>query len=104
MLSRRERYAAVPFFWTRHYDISIDYVGHAAAWDRIEQDGDTRAHDVALRLQKHGRTLAVVTIFRGRESLEAELAMEQDRPKLRRRSQRCARQRTGMPAGRRSQH
>ena len=76
MLGRRERYAAVPFFWTRHYDISIDYVGHAAAWDRVEQKGDPSAHDVALRFRKGGRTLAVATIFRGRESLEAELAME----------------------------
>jgi hypothetical protein len=56
--------------------VSIDYVGHAAGWDRIIQDGDPGAHDVALRFQKGGRTLAVATIFRGRESLLAELAMQ----------------------------
>jgi apoptosis-inducing factor 3 len=76
MLGRRERYTAVPFFWSQHYDISIDYVGHAAEWDNIDQDGDPAAHDVALRFRKGGRTLAVATIFRGRESLSAELAME----------------------------
>ena len=76
MLGRREPYTAVPFFWSQHYDISIDYVGHAAAWDDIDQDGDPAAHDVALRFRKGGRTLAVATIFRGRESLLAELAME----------------------------
>jgi len=76
MLGRRERYGAVPFFWTRHYDVSIDYVGHAAAWDHIQQSGDANAYDVALRLQKDGRTLALATISRSRESLEAELAME----------------------------
>jgi apoptosis-inducing factor 3 len=76
MLGRRERYTAVPFFWTQHYDVSIDYVGHAEQWNRIEQDGDIHAHDVALRFQKAGRTLAVATIFRGRESLAAEAAME----------------------------
>jgi NADPH-dependent 2,4-dienoyl-CoA reductase/sulfur reductase-like enzyme len=79
MLGRRERYAAVPFFWSQHYDVSIDYVGHAAAWERIDQDGDIAAHDVALRFRKEGRTLAVATIFRGRESLAAELAMERGR-------------------------
>ena len=72
MLGRRERYAAVPFFWSQHYDVSIDYVGHAAAWDEIDQDGDVSAHDAALRFRKAGRTLALATIFRGRESLLAE--------------------------------
>jgi apoptosis-inducing factor 3 len=79
MLGRRERFAQVPFFWTQHYDVSIDYVGHAAVWDSIELQGDPGARDVALRFRKNGRTLAVATIFRGRESLEAELAMEQGR-------------------------
>lgn len=77
MLGRRERFTAVPFFWTQQYDVSIDYVGHAASWDNIEQQGEPAARDVALRFRKGGRTLALATIFRGRESLETELAMEQ---------------------------
>jgi len=76
LLGRREPFATVPFFWTQQYDVSIDYVGHAAAWDSIDQQGDPGARDVALRFRKSGRTLALATIFRGRESLEAELAME----------------------------
>ena len=76
MLGRRERHAAVPFFWSQHYDVSIDYVGHAAAWDEIVQNVNANAHDVALRFRQAGRTLAVATIFRGRESLLAEAAME----------------------------
>jgi nitrite reductase/ring-hydroxylating ferredoxin subunit len=79
MLGRRERYAAVPFFWSQHYDVSIDYVGHANAWDEIVQDGDPNTHDAALRFRQAGRTLAVATIFRGRESLLAEAAMERGR-------------------------
>ena len=79
MLGRRERFTSVPFFWTQQYDVSIDYVGHAASWDNIEQQGDPGARDVALRFRKGGRTLALATVFRGRESLEAELAMEQGR-------------------------
>jgi NADPH-dependent 2,4-dienoyl-CoA reductase/sulfur reductase-like enzyme len=76
LLGRRERYTAVPFFWSQHYAVSIDYVGHAASWDEIEQRGDIGARDVALRFRKAGRTGAVATIFRGQESLLAELAME----------------------------
>jgi len=79
MLGQRERYKAVPFFWSQHYDVSIDYVGHAGAWDAIVQDGDPDAHDVALRFQQGGRVLAIATIFRGRESLLAEHEMEQGR-------------------------
>jgi NADPH-dependent 2,4-dienoyl-CoA reductase/sulfur reductase-like enzyme len=80
MLGRRERYTAVPFFWTTHYDVSIDYVGHAAAWDAIDQDGDPFTHDAAFRFRCDGRVRAVATIFRARESLEAELAMERAKP------------------------
>jgi NADPH-dependent 2,4-dienoyl-CoA reductase/sulfur reductase-like enzyme len=79
MLGRRERFAAVPFFWSQHYEVRIDYVGHAARWDSIEQQGEPRARDVVLRFRSGGRTSAVATIFRGRESLQAELAMEQGR-------------------------
>jgi NADPH-dependent 2,4-dienoyl-CoA reductase/sulfur reductase-like enzyme/nitrite reductase/ring-hydroxylating ferredoxin subunit len=76
MLGVVEPYVAAPFFWSQHYDVAVDYVGHATSWDEIVQDGDPGARDVALRYLKGGRTLAVATIFRARESLEAELAME----------------------------
>jgi apoptosis-inducing factor 3 len=79
MLGRREPFTAVPFFWTQHYDVTVDYVGHAVSWDRIDQDGDPRSRDAVFRFRKNGRTLAVSTIFRGRDSLEAELAMQQKR-------------------------
>ncbi|MGH8150151.1 MAG: FAD-dependent oxidoreductase, partial [Steroidobacteraceae bacterium] len=79
MLGRRERYTAVPFFWTQHYDVSVNYVGHAGAWDRIDQRGDVAGRDAALRFEKGGRTLAVATVFRDRESLAAEVAMERGR-------------------------
>ena len=79
MLGAGERYAAPPFFWTQHYDVSIDYVGHAVGWDRIAVDGDPAAHDVAMHFEKQGRAEAVATIFRGLVSLKAEAAMEQGR-------------------------
>jgi len=79
ILGRRERFAAVPFFWSQHYEVRIDYVGHAERWDNIEQHGEPSAQDVALRFRSGGRTLAVATISRGRESLQAELAMQQGR-------------------------
>lgn len=69
-------YDDVPFFWSAHYDVSINYVGHAEQWDTIEVTGDAFARDVAVRMKRGGRTLAVASIFRDTESLEAEVAME----------------------------
>jgi hypothetical protein len=51
-------------------------------WDKIDQDGDPAAHYLTLRFRKGGRTLAVATIFRGRESLAAELAKERGQAPL----------------------
>jgi NADPH-dependent 2,4-dienoyl-CoA reductase/sulfur reductase-like enzyme/nitrite reductase/ring-hydroxylating ferredoxin subunit len=76
MLGARERFRAVPFFWSQHYDATIRYVGHAERWDRIEVDGSLAAQDAAVRFMSNGRTLAVATVGRDRESLEAELMFE----------------------------
>jgi apoptosis-inducing factor 3 len=79
MLGQREPFDAVPFFWSQHYDVPINYVGHAEAWDEIAIDGDINARDCLLRYKSAGRVLAVASIYRDIASLEAELAMEQGR-------------------------
>jgi NADPH-dependent 2,4-dienoyl-CoA reductase/sulfur reductase-like enzyme/nitrite reductase/ring-hydroxylating ferredoxin subunit len=76
MLGARERFDQVPFFWSQHYDIAINYVGHAERWDKIDIDGDVRKKDCKVTYQRDGKTMAVVTIFRDLESLEAEAKME----------------------------
>jgi NADPH-dependent 2,4-dienoyl-CoA reductase/sulfur reductase-like enzyme/nitrite reductase/ring-hydroxylating ferredoxin subunit len=79
MLGTREAFDAVPFFWSQHYDVPINYVGHAEAWDAIDVDGDIMARDCLLRYKSKGRVLAVASIYRDVASLQAELAMEQGR-------------------------
>jgi len=76
MLGQREAFDAVPFFWSQHYDVPINYVGHAEQWDEIVVDGDINARDCLLRYRRKGRTLAVASIYRDVASLQAELAME----------------------------
>ena len=76
MLGQRERFDAVPFFWSQHYDVPINYVGHAEKWDEIAIDGDIAGRDCLLRYKRKGRVLAVASIYRDVASLEAELAME----------------------------
>ncbi|HMM91374.1 FAD-dependent oxidoreductase [Bradyrhizobium sp.] len=76
MLGQRQRFDAVPFFWSQHYDVPINYVGHAEKWDEITVDGDIAGRDCLLRYKQKGRVLAVASIYRDVASLEAELAME----------------------------
>lgn len=78
MMGQRERFTAVPFFWSQHYDVPISYVGHAENWDKIAVEGDIAGKDCVLRYKRQGRTLAVASIFRDCESLQAELAMERE--------------------------
>ncbi len=75
MLGQRERYTDVPFFWSTHYDITLNYVGHAEHWDRIEIDGSLQDHDCTLRYLTDDKVRAVLTLFRDRESLRAAIEM-----------------------------
>ena len=77
MLGGRQRFDAVPFFWSQHYDVPINYVGHAEAWDELSIDGDVAKRDCVVRYLGKGRVLAVASIYRDLESLGAEAAMEQ---------------------------
>jgi NADPH-dependent 2,4-dienoyl-CoA reductase/sulfur reductase-like enzyme len=76
MLGYREKFNAVPFFWSQHYDVPINYVGHAEKWDELTIEGDIAGKDCLLRFKRKGSTRAVASIFRDVESLQAEVAME----------------------------
>jgi len=78
MVGYREKFDAVPFFWSQHYDVPINYVGHAEKWDELTIEGDIVAKDCLLRYKLNGRLLAVASIFRDAESLQIEAAMEQE--------------------------
>jgi len=76
IVGHRAPFRDVPFFWSQHYDVSINYVGHADRWDAIQIDGSLEGHDASVRYRADGHVRAVATISRDRESLEAERAME----------------------------
>ena len=76
MIGLRTPFRSVPFFWSQHYDVPINYVGHAEKWDTIETDGDVMKRDCVVRYKSGGKVLAVASIYRDRDSLEAAAAME----------------------------
>jgi apoptosis-inducing factor 3 len=78
MLGSHEPFDAVPFFWSQHYDVPINYVGHAEKWDELVVEGDIVGKDGLVRMRRAGRTLAVASVFRDLENLEAEVSLEHD--------------------------
>jgi NADPH-dependent 2,4-dienoyl-CoA reductase/sulfur reductase-like enzyme len=78
ILGRRERFDAVPFFWTEQYEFSLAYVGHAERFDKAEIEGqlDAEEHDCTITYSRGGKKLAVALVHRDLEGLRAELEFE----------------------------
>jgi len=78
ILGLRQPFTVVPFFWSQHYDVAINYVGHADSFDAAVIDGSLSAHDCAVSYRRRERSLAVATIGRDLQSLRAERTLEMD--------------------------
>lgn len=77
MLGAQERFEAAPFFWSRHYDMTIAYVGHARAWDRVEIAGSVEKKDCVVAYFCRDHRMAVATIGRDLDNLRAEVELEE---------------------------
>lgn len=76
LLGQRERFDAVPFFWTEQYDFALAYVGHAEGWDEAVVDGDLAQQDCRITYRRSGMALAVAVVHRDLDGLHAEVEME----------------------------
>ncbi len=76
ILGGRERFDAVPFFWTEQYDFGIAYVGHAERWDKAEINGSLDRRDCTIIYRRAGKKLAVAVVHRDLEGLRAEVEFE----------------------------
>ncbi len=78
ILGRRERFDAVPFFWTEQYEFSLAYVGHAERFDSAEIDGqlDAATQDCTITYRRGGKKLAVAVVHRDLAGLRAEVELE----------------------------
>jgi apoptosis-inducing factor 3 len=76
ILGLRQPFTVVPFFWSQHYDVAINYVGHADSFDATVIDGSLDSHDCAVSYRRGDHTLAVATIGRDLQNLQAERTLE----------------------------
>jgi NADPH-dependent 2,4-dienoyl-CoA reductase/sulfur reductase-like enzyme len=76
ILGKRVPFRVVPFFWSNHYDVTINYVGHVEKWDRIDVRGDLTKKDALVAYREAGEIRAIATVFRDDASLAAEAALE----------------------------
>jgi NADPH-dependent 2,4-dienoyl-CoA reductase/sulfur reductase-like enzyme len=76
IVGRRDRFDAVPFFWTEQYNFGLAYVGHAEHWDKAEIEGQLDARDCTITYRSGGKKLAVAVIHRDLEGLRAEVEFE----------------------------
>jgi NADPH-dependent 2,4-dienoyl-CoA reductase/sulfur reductase-like enzyme/nitrite reductase/ring-hydroxylating ferredoxin subunit len=75
MLGLGEPFRDVPFFWSAHFDVTLNYVGHASTWDRIIERGSLADRKYVAAFEHRGNILAVVTLGEDLLSLEIEAAM-----------------------------
>ena len=79
ILGGKEAFTDAPFFWSAHYDASINYVGHAEKIEKVTTDGSPENLDFSSRFESaDGKLMALATIFRDGESLDAEVQIERE--------------------------
>jgi 3-phenylpropionate/trans-cinnamate dioxygenase ferredoxin reductase subunit len=59
-------YEELPWFWSDQYDVNLQYVGHAAAFDRTVWRGDRDGGRFSVFYLKDGRVEAVLAVNDGR--------------------------------------
>lgn len=64
MLGHGEPYAPVPYFWSDQYDLNLQYVGHAAAWDEVVLRGDVPGRSFSAFYLRDGRIAAALVVNR----------------------------------------
>lgn len=83
MIGAREPFDAVPFFWTEQYDMTLQYTGHAERGFTTTVNGslDVASPDFRVEFRQGDALVAVATVGREVENLQAEVAFERSRTK-----------------------
>lgn len=73
MVNPPRRFEGVPFFWTRHFGHSFDYVGYASTWDELIMTGNPDELDFSAFYVKNGRLCAMLSTQSAQVNAFAEL-------------------------------
>jgi 3-phenylpropionate/trans-cinnamate dioxygenase ferredoxin reductase subunit len=77
MLGANESFALTPFFWSHHYDVNINYVGHSSRDDSIGADGDPMKFDCTVTFTSPAGSLsAQADVGRDMSNLLAEARLD----------------------------
>lgn len=76
MLGNDTPFTDVPFFWSKHFDLSFRYIGHSAGRSDDTIDGSAAERNATVTFSQGGRVEAVVTMGRDLECLARERDME----------------------------
>jgi NADPH-dependent 2,4-dienoyl-CoA reductase/sulfur reductase-like enzyme/nitrite reductase/ring-hydroxylating ferredoxin subunit len=78
LLGRKQPFREVPFFWSQHYDVPINYVGHCEKPDAVTVHGSVRDRNCVVAYRAGGKVRAAASIYRDLDSLAIEAALERD--------------------------
>jgi NADPH-dependent 2,4-dienoyl-CoA reductase/sulfur reductase-like enzyme/nitrite reductase/ring-hydroxylating ferredoxin subunit len=76
LLGMEGDYREAPFFWSAHYDATINYVGHAERFATADLDGAIADRSATVRLRDQDRLLAAATLGRDLDALRIEVGLE----------------------------
>jgi NADPH-dependent 2,4-dienoyl-CoA reductase/sulfur reductase-like enzyme/nitrite reductase/ring-hydroxylating ferredoxin subunit len=76
ILGAREPFTIPPFFWSNHFDLHVQYVGHASGSEEKSVSGDLERKHGSVLFRSDGKLRAVASIGRHRENLKAEVALD----------------------------
>lgn len=77
ILGARRPHTSVPFFWSQHYHLRFNFVGHGPGWDEVRVTGSVPERELAAAYLAGGKVQAVATLRLDDASLRAEIAFEQ---------------------------
>ncbi len=71
-------YSSIPFFWTRQFETSLQYVGYVEEWDEVIFDGDPSSRDFVGYYEKDGMILAAAGLGNSAKMVAIAELMQMD--------------------------